>query len=569
MPELRASWRASGKIVDDIYIPKYYDDEIERDYASLAGTHDVVTIGELIKRGVISTTTGHEIGKAAYGTGDIPFVRTSDIANWEIKTAPKQGVSAEQELYAKRQAVQVGDILFVRDGTYLIGRNCFITNVDRDLIYQSHVVKIHSKDDAQLRPEILFLALNSPLVQREIRSKQFTADIIDTIGQRINEVRIPIPKDAEHAAHLADDCATALSTRSAGKALIKQMPTLVEEALRVGDAAKLHAFVSLPTDERAAKLTQRTVTSEFGEFTHQWIASSDIVSSIFMPKYYDHSIAEELTRLEEHCELRSIASLIDAGAVTVASGVEPGKAVYGTGEIPFLRTSDFTNWEVAGDPKQGVSESVYAAYAAKAALADKDVLLVRDGTYLVGSSCIVTDRDAKRCSVVACSGSGPSTIRSLHIFCLPCSTPSSSSASCDPSSSHATSSTHWANGTAKWYCQFHDPKHFAMSWRTPSELQCATESRPGTAFATCRSKCFLASPHYRPLKLTARPDPELGPFGDCAKRLPGCPRVGHDRLVERQASPPQLVLFDDPEAHALTNDLPPGKPIPLDGWQGS
>lgn len=396
MSDLLASWRNSSEIVDGIYIPKYYDDDIERDYAALNETHDVLTIGELVKRGVISMSTGHEIGKAAYGTGDIPFVRTSDIANWELKTAPKQGVSQDiYDLYAKRQNVQVGDILIVRDGTYLIGRNCFITDVDRDLIYQSHVVKIHVRDSSALRPEVLFLALNSPLVQREIRSKQFTADIIDTIGQRINEVRIPVPRDGASADTLADACARALATRSAGKALIKQMPSLVEKALQVGHADELREFLLLETHERAARLTQRTVTSEFGEFTSQWVASTDIVGSLYMPKYYDHSIAEELARLKEHCDLRSISSLIDAGDLTVASGVEPGKAVYGTGEIPFLRTSDFTNWEVAGDPKQGVSEGVYAEFSAKASLADKDVLLVRDGTYLVGSSCIVTDRNPK------------------------------------------------------------------------------------------------------------------------------------------------------------------------------
>src|SRR5690606_34898593 len=120
-------------IRDNIYIPKYYDPEIAFHAATLAKTHDCRTISDLVAEGVLSVTTGDEIGKAAYGTGEIPFVRTSDIANWEIKSAPKQGVSHEiYAEYASSQDVQAGDILFVRDGTYLIGNNCFIQEIDKE-----------------------------------------------------------------------------------------------------------------------------------------------------------------------------------------------------------------------------------------------------------------------------------------------------------------------------------------------------------------------------------------------------------------------------------------------------
>ncbi len=130
-------WQLSNSIWDDIYIPKYYNPELVERQAALRGTHTCRTISELVNAGLITAETGHEIGKAAYGTGDIPFVRTSDISNWEIKSSPKQGVSREiYEEYASDQDIQTGDILFVRDGTYLIGTNCFITNIDKEILYQ-------------------------------------------------------------------------------------------------------------------------------------------------------------------------------------------------------------------------------------------------------------------------------------------------------------------------------------------------------------------------------------------------------------------------------------------------
>jgi hypothetical protein len=100
-------WQPSCSIRESIYIPKYYDPELAERQSALSGTHTCRTIGELLNEGLLTAETGHEIGKAAYGTGDIPFVRTSDISNWEIKSAPKQGVSQEiYEEYAGNQDVQ-------------------------------------------------------------------------------------------------------------------------------------------------------------------------------------------------------------------------------------------------------------------------------------------------------------------------------------------------------------------------------------------------------------------------------------------------------------------------------
>ncbi|HHD72665.1 MAG TPA: restriction endonuclease subunit M, partial [Epsilonproteobacteria bacterium] len=136
-------WHSRKNIKGRIYIPKYYDPSINDELESKKDSHDLLNVQQLVDDGIISFGTGHEIGKLAYGTGDIPFVRTSDISNWEIKSAPKQGVSEEiYSEYALTQDVQVGDILLVRDGTYLIGTNCIVTALDKKILYQSHILKI-------------------------------------------------------------------------------------------------------------------------------------------------------------------------------------------------------------------------------------------------------------------------------------------------------------------------------------------------------------------------------------------------------------------------------------------
>lgn len=395
-------WLSSSRLRNGIYIPKYYDPELAAEIQRLGRTHHLVVVGDLVRNGVIELATGDEIGSDAYGTGNIPFVRTSDISNWEIKTAPKLGVSeAVYQTYAAKQDVREKDILLVRDGTYLIGTNCFVTSVDAKLLYQSHILKVRVNGDGVVTPESFFLALNSDVVQRQIKSVQFTADIIDTIGGRFTEVVLPIPRDPGRRTAAEQALDNHLATRARGKCFIKQAPMLVEEALRRATTEPLETFLQKDTNELAGTLTQDTVSLEFGGFEATWVSASAIQDQIFIPKYYDPEIDQELAELSETCELRSIGELRSVGLLRWDNGHEPGKMAYGTGDIPFIRTSDFANWEIKHDPKQGMAEHIYELYRELQDVAAGDVLVVRDGTYLVGSSTIVHPGDEQ---LVFCGG---------------------------------------------------------------------------------------------------------------------------------------------------------------------
>jgi hypothetical protein len=388
-------WISSDKIRGRVFIPKFYNPEVLARLDQLGGTHKCLRIGDLVDAGVLEVTTGDEIGKAAYGTGDIPFVRTSDIANWEIKAAPKQGVSQEiYDEYVGGQDVKEGDILLVRDGTYLIGVNCFVTKLDRQLLYQSHLLKIRVLDQERLDPRLLFLALNSGLVQIQLRSFQFTADIIDTIGRRFLDAIIPIPKNSALCRDLSTRTDSALKARMKGKAFIKHCPVLMKSVLRTGSTEPISAFASASDEDLQAMLKQETVTSEFGGFEHFWLMSDAVRDLILMPRYYDPSITQELKDLSTNCDLVTMAELRDQEVLEYHTGDEVGKLAYGTGNIPFIRTSDFSNWEISHNPKQGVSAAIYHEYRESEDVQAEDLLLVRDGTYLVGSSCMITREDA-------------------------------------------------------------------------------------------------------------------------------------------------------------------------------
>jgi hypothetical protein len=374
-----------SEIKRGIFLPKYYDPEISERLEALSHTHLLITLEQLIDDKHVHTATGNEIGKMSYGTGNIPFVRTSDVSNWEIKTDAKQGVSTEVfHRYGTAQDVRAGDIFFVRDGTYLIGQTALVMEADLPLLYQSHILKLRVAKNSPVSAFLLLACLSAPVVKRQIRSRKFTADIIDTIGDRYRELVLPIPRDQLLAEQIEREVQRLTAERSRLRDKIKKIPYWVE-----GTIASLEEEVP---DEAV------TGTSDQGN-TGFLMSSSLIRKSVFMPKYYDPKLEGKKAHFEKTHRLVSIGRLVRDGVLSWTTGIEVGKMAYGTGDIPFVRTSDISNWELKGDPKQAVSEDIYMAN--RQDVIAGDIFVVRDGTYLVGTSCILTEADTR---ILYCGG---------------------------------------------------------------------------------------------------------------------------------------------------------------------
>jgi len=372
-------------IRNGVFVPKYYAPEVPARLYALRKTHDLLTLGDLIADGHISIGTGDEIGKMAYGTGDIPFIRTSDISNWELKADAKQGVSKDiYQKYVRKQDVQPGDVLFVRDGTYLIGQSCLVTEYDVPCLYQSHILKFRVRETSPISGALLLACLNTPIVKQQIRACQFTADIIDTIGNRYLEIQLPVPKNDVVARRIAEELKANLEERAVLRERLKKIPLWVE------------GIITELSDELPVDWTWRGESQGNAGFT---LPLSHVQAQVFIPKYYDPKIEKDLSALATTHELVTLREFVKKKALSWNTGIEIGKMAYGTGNIPFIRTSDISNWELKGDPKQNVSEEIYEANRQQ--VRAEDIFVVRDGTYLVGTSCILTEHDTQ---ILYCGG---------------------------------------------------------------------------------------------------------------------------------------------------------------------
>ncbi len=214
-----------NEINSQILIPTYYNPEIKsrlQNYKEKG--YKLISIKELVEQKVLSIKRGHEVGAKFYGSGNVPFVRTSDLINMEIDIEPLKQIAEEVYFqYKKRQDIQEGDILIVNDGTYLIGRTAFITAEDKKIVIQSHLKKIRVLKKDVLNEYLLLWSLNTPIVLAQIRAKTFVQATISTLGDRLQEVILVFPSEQTEKENITREFQTIISQRQQLKARYKKL----------------------------------------------------------------------------------------------------------------------------------------------------------------------------------------------------------------------------------------------------------------------------------------------------------------------------------------------------------
>ncbi len=211
-----------SQIKDKIFIPIYYIG-VEKTLKQLLDNKNftLLSIKDLANQKIIFTNKGgylprgDEIGSHVYGLGDIPFIRTSEINNWEINLDSYKKTSEEvYKHYKLKQNIEEGDILLVKDGgPNLIGKTAYITSLDTKIIIQSHIFQIKVLENNEFIDSYLLLyLLNLDIVQKQIQAITFVQGTIATIGNRIMDLILPISSDinkrkeiSEYVKKIVDD----------------------------------------------------------------------------------------------------------------------------------------------------------------------------------------------------------------------------------------------------------------------------------------------------------------------------------------------------------------------------
>ncbi|MCK4481414.1 MAG: N-6 DNA methylase, partial [Candidatus Lokiarchaeota archaeon] len=221
------------QIKNKIFIPIYYTG-VEKTLKKLESDQNFIllTVKDLTDRKIIYTNKGgylprgDEIGSHVYGLGDIPFIRTSELNNWEINLDSYKKTSQEvYEQYKPKQNIEENDILLVKDGgPNLIGKTAFITKLDTKIIIQSHIFQIKTlENDEYIDSYLLLYLLNLDIVQKQIQAITFVQGTIATIGNRIMEVVLPIPFEINTRKEISDYIRNIINSKTEIKKKIQNL----------------------------------------------------------------------------------------------------------------------------------------------------------------------------------------------------------------------------------------------------------------------------------------------------------------------------------------------------------
>lgn len=186
------------EVSNGILVPRYYDPRIVNEIQKLQNMDGVemISIGDLQEKEILKVTSmpGSARSFEYSNYGSVRFIRTSNISNCELHERTNKMVDETIYLkYYRKQDLKSNDILFVKDGDDKIGETAILLDEnDCHILVQTHFKKIRSLN---IDPFLLLWLMNRPIVKKQISQRIFSQSTLSTIGDRILELRLPVPTD--------------------------------------------------------------------------------------------------------------------------------------------------------------------------------------------------------------------------------------------------------------------------------------------------------------------------------------------------------------------------------------
>ena len=207
-------------------VPRYFAD---RKSAAPPRGRRWVRIDDLIEDGTIEAWDGHGSPDAdEKGTGDIPYIRVSDIVNWELYRNPTTGIPEEtyEELTRNGQDVEPQDVVFVRRGSYRIGTVAMASPRDRKVCLTRELLTlrvVNPKNEHGITAFYLLALLSSQDVQSQVRRLTFIDTTLPNIGGRWRELRLPVHRDRDALRKVGEIVRKSIHQKWAAQGLIEDL----------------------------------------------------------------------------------------------------------------------------------------------------------------------------------------------------------------------------------------------------------------------------------------------------------------------------------------------------------
>ena len=260
--------------VEDIFkcqvlVPRYFDSRWDTAISEFTAANQTaeVSLGKLAEEKVIQITGGHGSPSNDQRTGDIPYVKVSDIRSLRVNVNPTNLVSrkiAESFWGGPSSGLQGWDLITPNRASSNIGEFAILLPGEEQIVITKEVFVIRVIGGAAdgWDPFYLFWALCLKAVRRQWQRVTLMQTNREDCGNRYLEVLLPAPKSREWAAKVSApfrDYFTALSSAKANfSEKVKQSGYEFIASVTTGRAEEENrdSEEELPLDNHAAK-TQR------------------------------------------------------------------------------------------------------------------------------------------------------------------------------------------------------------------------------------------------------------------------------------------------------------------------
>lgn len=190
-----------------------------------------IRMGELVDNNILAAWDGHGSPESTEkGRGEIPYIRVSDIVNWEMYRNPVTGIPkhAYEAIVKNKPRPKEGDVIFVRRGSYRIGTVAMASPRDRDVLLTRELLTfrvVHEENKYHITPYYLLAMLSSKMVQDQISNFVFVDTTLPNIGDRWRHLQIPICTDKNQAAKISDETKICMQEKWAAQERLRIMRT--------------------------------------------------------------------------------------------------------------------------------------------------------------------------------------------------------------------------------------------------------------------------------------------------------------------------------------------------------
>lgn len=191
--------RRRGILVPRFWWRKDSDDALRRWSAKYPSV--VVTLGDLAARGVLSASEGHGSPPGnARATGDVPYVKVTDLKNWRINENPTNFIHSAlaAKLRKRGPELRYGDLVSPARASSNIGQFSLVLPWQTGVVLTREVLVLRvGENDEQITPFLLLALMSLKVVQEQYRFLTLMQTNREHLGDAWKEVQVPLPETPE------------------------------------------------------------------------------------------------------------------------------------------------------------------------------------------------------------------------------------------------------------------------------------------------------------------------------------------------------------------------------------